>query len=143
MMTGLKRVLLLVMGSLGMVGLLLGVMQTTAVEAAPTAACTVRVNSTNTNYGDLQSAINNANPSGDLLKVAGDCVGTTTVNGSGQVGYITQPLTLRGGYTTTNWVTSDPIANPTTLDADSTGRVLVISPTVSSAITVENLNLTG
>jgi len=43
-------------------------------------------------------------------------------------------LTLRGGYTTTNWVASDPLANPTTLDAQGLGRVIVITGTVNASI---------
>ena len=58
-----------------------------------------------------------------------------------QVVYISKTVTIRGGYTTTNWATSDPVANPTTLDARGLGRVLVISGTI--APTVEGLHITG
>ena len=50
-------------------------------------------------------------------------------------------LTLAGGYTTTNWTTSFPISQPTTLDAAQGGRVLFITGAISA--TVENLRLTG
>lgn len=113
-----------------------------AVQAALPPACTVRVESNLTTYTSVQDALNVAT-NGDLLRVSGTCVGTNSVNGIDQVGYITRSVTIQGGYTTTNWLVSDPIAYPTTLNADMNGRVLVISPTVSSAITVENLSLTG
>jgi autotransporter-associated beta strand protein len=72
---------------------------------------------------------------GDTVKIAGACVGTTLRSGSTQLVYIDKELTLAGGYTTTDWLTSDPAANPTTLDADSSGRVIyAIEP-----LTVENL----
>ncbi len=58
-----------------------------------------------------------------------------------QVLYIDKGVTVRGGYTTANWSTSDPAANPTALDAGGGGRVLVLAGDVSP--TVEGLRLTG
>jgi hypothetical protein len=37
---------------------------------------------------------------------------------------LTTTLTLQGGYTVTNWMTADPVANLTTLDAQGAGRVI-------------------
>ncbi len=62
-----------------------------------------------------------------------------------QVVYISRTVTVRGGYTTTNWTTPYPLTQPTTLDAGGLGRALVvagdISPTISPMI--EGLGLTN
>jgi len=84
-------------------------------------------------YASVQAAVDGASP-GDVIKVA---AGTYTDihqrAGITQVVYISKTVTIRGGYTTTNWATSDPVANPTTLDARGLGRVLVISGTIAPA----------
>jgi hypothetical protein len=67
-----------------------------------------------------------------------DVVATGVVT---QIVYVSKTVTLRGGYTTANWLTSDPRANPTTLDAQRTGRALYVTGHVSPAI--EGLELTG
>jgi hypothetical protein len=59
-----------------------------------------------------------------------------------QVVAITRTLTVRGGYTTSDWETYDPEANPTTVDAEGRGRVLVIRDN-QIAPTVEGLRITG
>jgi hypothetical protein len=56
-----------------------------------------------------------------------------------QVVYISKTVTLRGGFTTTDWTTFDPDANLTTLDAQGQGRVLCIVGDVSA--TVEGLRI--
>jgi hypothetical protein len=58
-----------------------------------------------------------------------------------QVVYLSKTLSLQGGYTLTNWAEPDPEANPTILDAQGQGRVLLIAGTISP--TVEGLRLTG
>lgn len=58
-----------------------------------------------------------------------------------QVAYVSRTVTLRGGYTTTNWTTPDPAANPTTLDAGGGGRGLVVAGAISAS--VEGLRFTG
>jgi hypothetical protein len=58
-----------------------------------------------------------------------------------QVVYISRTVTVRGGYTTTNWTTPDPIAQPTTLDANRLGRVMVIAGDISP--TIEGLGMTN
>ena len=57
-----------------------------------------------------------------------------------QVVYLTKTLTLRGGYTTTNWSTPDPANNPTILDAQSQGRVIYVAGNITA--TLERLQLT-
>jgi uncharacterized repeat protein (TIGR01451 family) len=55
--------------------------------------------------------------------------------------YLNKSITIRGGYTQSNWTAPDPTNHPTTLDALGLGRVLVITgPLVA---TVEGLRLTG
>ncbi len=54
-----------------------------------------------------------------------------------QVVYISRAVTLRGGYTPTDWSTSDPDAHPTTLDAEGAGRVLYVLS--DGDVTVEGL----
>jgi len=79
---------------------------------------------------------------GDEVLVAnGVYTGVQARAGVTQVVIITKTLALRGGYTTTNWTTSDPNANPTTLDAEGQGRVVYITADVTP--TVEGLYITG
>jgi hypothetical protein len=63
-----------------------------------------------------------------------------------QVVYISKTVTIRGGYTSANDFADppDPEANPTTLDAQSNGRVLLIAapaPGAGISPTVEGLRL--
>jgi hypothetical protein len=58
-----------------------------------------------------------------------------------QVVYLSKTLSLQGGYTLTNWTEPDPEANPTTLDAQGQGRVMVVSDAITP--TVKGLRLTG
>jgi uncharacterized repeat protein (TIGR01451 family) len=67
-----------------------------------------------------------------------DVVSTGTVT---QVVYVSKTVTIRGGYTPTNWAVSDPAANPTTLDAQGLGRVFYVSGVITS--TIEGLRITG
>jgi parallel beta-helix repeat protein len=102
-------------------------------------------------YASVQAAVDAVDDPGDVVKVA---AGTYTgVQGRPapagyygpsvitQVVYISQTVTVRGGYTTTDWATSDPEANPTTLDAQGQGRVLFISGQAISP-TIEGLWIT-
>jgi hypothetical protein len=58
-----------------------------------------------------------------------------------QVVYINKSVTIRGGYATGRWATPDPEANPTTLDAQGQGRVVVVTDT--TGVTLEGLRITG
>jgi hypothetical protein len=102
--------------------------------------CYARVNDGSTDYRTVQSAIDAAQPS-DAVKVAGRCTAVNDHGGLAQIAYITQSITLRGGYTTTNWTTPDPIAHPTTLDAQGRGRVVYVSGSI--APTIQGLRITG
>ncbi|MCP4985691.1 MAG: DUF11 domain-containing protein, partial [Colwellia sp.] len=92
----------------------------------------------------VRQAVANANAN-DTVKVAGYCAGVggdTHSYGFKQVVDLNQDITLRGGYTNTNWLgASDPINNPTILDAQAGGRVVWIDG--SASVTVENLSLTN
>jgi len=92
-------------------------------------------------YTSVQAAVDAASD-GDVIKVAsGTYTGVSAREGVIQMAYIDKTITLRGGYTTTNWTTSDPAVNPTTLDAQGQGRVLYITGYTSP--TVKGLRITG
>jgi predicted outer membrane repeat protein len=97
---------------------------------------------TSTNAVAIQAAVDAA-PSGDTLKVAGTCAGVQSRAGISQTVYISKSLTMRGGYTTTNWITSDPVANPTVLDAEQGGRVVYLTGGSGINVTLEDLTMRG
>ncbi len=110
-----------------------------AVRAAPTAE--LHVCPSGCDYSSVQAAVDAANPD-DVIKVAqGEYTDIHQRGGITQVVYISKTVILRGGYTTTNWDTPDPGANPTTLDAQGLGRVLYITGDISP--TIAGLHLTG
>ena len=88
----------------------------------------------------VRDAVAAASPGG-VVKIAGYCAGVAVQGGFTQTVYISKTLTLAGGYTNTNWTTSDPAANVTTLDAAQGGRVLYITGAIRVA--VQDLRLTG
>jgi uncharacterized repeat protein (TIGR01451 family) len=118
---------------------------TTRIEA-----CWARVNDAATAYYPVQAAVDAAQP-GDVVKVAGACSGATArlapagypyAASISQTVFISKDLTLRGGYTLTDWVRADPAGHPTTLDALGQGRALFVAG-ASLSVTVEGLLLTG
>jgi YVTN family beta-propeller protein/predicted outer membrane repeat protein len=64
----------------------------------------------------------------------------TTTGVVTQMVYLSKTVTIQGGYTITNWITPDPLANPTVLDAQNQGRVFYITGDISP--TIEGLRLT-
>ncbi len=48
---------------------------------------------------------------------------------------------MRGGYTTTNWLASNPVVNPTILDAASSGRVVYLTGGSSVNVGLDGLTL--
>ena len=113
-----------------------------ASDSAPGACYASHDNGTTVfNSADAQAvrtALAAASP-GSTVKVAGYCSGTQTQGGTTQTALITQTITLAGGYTTTDWTTYNPAANPTALDALGGGRVIV----ASVAATLRGFTMTG
>nr|HID14998.1 DUF11 domain-containing protein [Anaerolineae bacterium] len=101
-----------------------------------TGTCFARVGNSQV-YTTVQAAVDAAG-SGAQVSVGGTCTGVETRAGVTQTVYISQPLTLRGGYTLTNWT------SPTTqaiLDAQGLGRGVYITGT--GGITVDGFILRG
>jgi len=89
-------------------------------------------------YTAVQSAIDAANP-GDVIQIAaGVYTGTLLRSGLWQMAYITQNLTLRGGYNA-DFSAWDPALYTTTLDAEGTGRVVYTKGAIT--VTLEGLRL--
>jgi hypothetical protein len=89
----------------------------------------------------IQYAVDQA-ASGDEVRIAaGAYTGINTQGSQSQVVYIAKSISLRGGYTPSNWGTPDPVANPTTLDAESQGRVVTIMG--PAEVSLEGLRLTN
>ncbi len=101
-------------------------------------------------YTTLQASVDAADDPEDVIKVAaGTYTDINHCGGLAQVVYISKTVTVRGGYTITNWTASDPDANPTTLDAQGQGRVFYITGDPSAGLgqaispTIEGLRITG
>ena len=96
--------------------------------------CWVRLNNDPTDYAGVQEAVDVAQP-GDVVKIAGHCSGVSarpradlvTTGLVTQVVYLTQTLTLQGGYTATNFTHAYPLTQPTILDAVDGGRVIYVT----------------
>lgn len=92
-------------------------------------------------YSSVQAAVDAASP-GDVIKVArGVYLGVNSYGGLSQAVYVSKTVTIRGGYTTTDWSTFDPVANRTTLNAGQAGRVIYVTGAI--APTIEGLRITG
>jgi hypothetical protein len=93
-------------------------------------------------YTSVQAAVDAAAP-GSVLKVAaGTYTDLHVRDGFTQVVYISKTVTLQGGYTTANGFADppDPDANPTILDAQGKGRVIVVR---GAGPTIEGFTITG
>lgn len=104
-------------------------------------------------YATLQAAIDAAAP-GDELRVAQGVYTDVTafeyrLSGWTQVitqaMFISKPLTVRGGYTVTDWTVSQPLSYPTVINPQGQGRGGVIAAPTGQppiAVTMEGLGIT-
>ena len=92
----------------------------------------------------VQYAVDQAGVGDEVRVAAGTYTGVTARGGATQVVYISKTVTVRGGYTTTNGFAGppDPVANPTTLDAQGLGRVLYVTG-ASTDFAADGLRITG
>jgi hypothetical protein len=99
-------------------------------------------------FTNVQAAVDAATGGEEVRVATGTYTGVHDVPGlntgiftATQVLVITRNLTVRGGYSTTDWTTPDPAVNPTTLDAQGQGRVLYVTGDITP--TIEGLRITG
>jgi hypothetical protein len=103
-------------------------------------------------YDNVQEAVDAASPGGVIKVAQGRYTGVSarsvppdypTPPAGGvitQVVYVSKTVTIQGGYTTTNWFVPYPMTQPTTLDAQRQGRVLLVTGDITPAI--EGLHIT-
>jgi hypothetical protein len=120
-------------------GLLVTLAASEGVRAA--GADELRVCQSGCPYSSLQAAVDAA-ADGDVIKVAsGVYAGVSARAGVTQSVYLSKTVTIRGGYTVTDFQQSRPDTQITLLDAQNQGRVFYIAGAISP--TVEGLYLTG
>jgi len=142
----------IIIGTMSAIGLILllghqPVMAGTNVEPESLAASTRYVTTKGNDGGGTNSCLISSFPcrtvqvavdvsnSGDEIRVAtGVYTGVQVRSAVTQVVYINKSVTIRGGYTTTNWTTSYPITQPTVLDALRQGRVVYISGDITPTL---------
>lgn len=93
-------------------------------------------------FSAVQQAVDAAGGGEEIWVAGGIYFDISQRMGQVQAVYISQTLTIRGGYTVSFTAESDPIANPTTLAPLGQGRVLYIAAGTGQ-VTIENLRLTG
>jgi hypothetical protein len=100
-------------------------------------------------YATIQEAVDTAE-SFDTIKVAAGTYDDlnvrprddiTTTGQVSQVVYLTKSVFLQGGYSSMDWSTPNPQANPTTLDAQGQGRVIYIAGDINPSI--QGFTVTG
>ncbi len=92
-------------------------------------------------YPTIQEAVNAATTGDEVHVASGTYTNVHTQGGNAQIVYLNKSLTLRGGYTTTDWTAPNPNLYPTTLDAQAQGYVLYITGDIT--VTVRGLHITG
>jgi len=89
----------------------------------------------------IQHAVDVTIPGDEIRVAAGTHAGVAHRIGTDQTAYLFKSLTIRGGFTTTDWTTPDPATHVSILDAQGQGRVFKITGPIS--VTIEGLLLTG
>lgn len=89
----------------------------------------------------VQYAVDQAASGDSVLVATGVYTDVRSRGGINQTVYLSKSLTLRGGYAEVDWLVSNPISFPTTLDALGRGRVIAILGNITT--TIENLIVTG
>jgi len=114
----------------------------TAAPAAPAIPdAELHVCTSGCDFPSVQAAVDAAMP-GDIIKVVGGVYTDVRARaGITQVVYISKSVIIQGGYTISDWATSDPMTNSTILDAQGQGRVLYITGDITP--TIEGLHITG
>lgn len=74
----------------------------------------------------VQHAVDVADAGGEIRIAAGTYAGVSVRGGITQAVYLSKTVTLRGGYTTSDWNNAYPVTQATTLDAQGQGRVIYI-----------------
>ena len=106
---------------------------------APGGSCGAGINLC---YSNVQAAIDAVDDDDDVTKVAsGVYTGVNNYAGLSQVAHVTKGLTIRGGYTASDWDTSDPQTHTSTLGAGGQGRVAYVAGDIS--VTLDSLQMTG
>jgi hypothetical protein len=90
----------------------------------------------------VQQAVDAAT-SGALIRVAGTCAGVQSRASTTQTVYVSKTVIVRGGYSIADWNTSDPVGQPTVLDAQGGGRVAYITGGGAVTVTLENMTIQG
>jgi len=127
-------------GMLFLLSVLAGSIQ--VVRAAPNTLCVAPggsgcAGSCGGCYVSVQAAVSDAKPNDEVLVAEG----VYTTNGAAQVALINVSITVRGGYTTSNWLVPCPATQPAVLDAEGMGRVVYVLGDITP--TLEGLWLTN
>jgi parallel beta-helix repeat protein len=92
-------------------------------------------------YSSVQAAVDATGEGEEIRVAAGTYTDIHARQDVTQVVYLSKTVSIRGGYTTSDWNSPDPDVNPTTLDAQGQGRVLYITGDISP--TIAGLRFTG
>jgi parallel beta-helix repeat protein len=88
-------------------------------------------------YSSIQEAVDAAKPENEIKVAAGTYTGVNTKGGTKQVVYVDKDLTIKGGYTTSDWNNPLPDTNLTEVNATAQGRVMIITGDIK--VTVSGL----